>query len=174
MRRLIGIAVASVAGLALVGVAIAGLNGNRSVHLTGDLEVPANSSAGQGQAGFQLSQDGLSVDYKLNVANIDNVIMAHIHMGLPGANGPIGVWLYPSTTPNAPGPAGLGRFDGRIATGTFTAADFVGPFAGMTVQQVWALIESGGAYVNVHTDDGVAPPGTGPGDLRGGEIRGDL
>ena len=58
--------------------------------------------------------------------------------------------------------------------GTFTAANFIGPFAGMTVEQVWALIESGGAYVNVHTNDGVAPAGTGPGDLPGGEIRGDL
>ena len=44
----------------------------------------------------------------------------------------------------------------------------------MSVEQVWALIENGGAYVNVHTNDGVAPPGTGPGDLPGGEIRGDL
>jgi hypothetical protein len=174
MRRLTGVLVASVAGLVLVGVALAGLNGNRSAHLTGDQEVPVNGSAGQGQASFQLSKDGMSVDYKLNVANIENVFMAHIHMGLPGANGGIGVWLFPSTTPNVRGPVGQGRFDGRIADGTFDAGDFVGPFAGKTVEQVWALIESGGAYVNVHTDDGVAPANTGPGDIPGGEIRADF
>ena len=171
MRRLIGVLVASLAGLALVGVAVAGLNGNRSAHLTGDQEFPVNASAGQGQSSFQLSQDGQSIDYKLNVANIENVFMAHIHMGPAGANGPIGVWLYPSTTPNVRGPVGQGRFDGRIVSGTFTAANFVGPFAGKTIAQVWELIETGGAYVNVHTDDGVAPANTGPGDLPGGEIR---
>jgi hypothetical protein len=30
------------------------------------------------------------------------------------------------------------------------------------------------AYVNVHTNDGVPPAGTGPGDLTGGEIRGNF
>ncbi|MGE5689333.1 MAG: CHRD domain-containing protein [Pseudomonadota bacterium] len=174
MRRITGVLVAATAGFALVGVAVAGLNANRSVHLVGDLEVPANSSAGQGQATFHLSADGQSVDYALNVANIDNVFMAHIHQGLPGSNGGIGVWLYPSTTPGVRGPLGAGRFDGRIVSGTFDAGDFVGPFAGKTVAEVWSLIESGGAYVNVHTDDGVAPAGTGPGDLPGGEIRADF
>jgi hypothetical protein len=171
MRRFAGAIVASLAGLVLVGAAVAGWNGNRSVHLTGDQEFPARDTIAQGQAIFQLSKDGQSVDYKLNVADIDNVFMAHIHMGAPGTNGGIGVWLWPSTTPNVRGPLGAGRFDGRIGSGTFTAADFVGPFAGKTVEEVWALIEGGGAYVNVHTDDGVAPPNTGAGDFPGGEIR---
>ena len=69
--------------LVLVGTAMGGQH-NRSVHLPGDLEVPANASAGQGSASFQLSEDGTSVDYKLNVANIDNVIAAHIHLGAAG------------------------------------------------------------------------------------------
>ncbi|HSL64396.1 MAG TPA: CHRD domain-containing protein [Gaiellaceae bacterium] len=174
MRKLTGIGIATAAGLLLVGVAIAGMNGNRSAHLTGAAEVPVRDTQAQGQAIFQLSQDGMSIDYKLNVANIENVFMAHIHQGAAGVNGGVGVWLYPSTTPNAPGPVGAGRIDGRIATGTFDAGDFVGPFAGMTVAQVWALIEGGGAYVNVHTNDGVDPTNTGPGDFPGGEIRADL
>jgi hypothetical protein len=29
-------------------------------------------------------------------------------------------------------------------------------------------------YVNVHTNDGVAPTNTGPGDFPGGEVRGQL
>ena len=44
------------------------------------------------------------------------------------------------------------------------------------VPQRWfvALIENGNAYVNVHTNDGVAPVNTGPGDFPGGEIRGQV
>ena len=37
-----------------------------------------------------------------------------------------------------------------------------------------ALLDSGGAYVNVHTNDGVDPINTGPGDFPGGEVRGDI
>ena len=65
MRRFTGVLIACAAGLVLVGTAIAGFNANKSVHLTGELEVPANASAGQGSASFHLSEDGLSVDYKL-------------------------------------------------------------------------------------------------------------
>jgi CHRD domain len=174
MRKFTGVLIACVAGLVLVATAIAGLNSSKSVHLSGDLEVPANASAGQGQASFHLSEDGTAVDYKLNVANIENVVVAHIHMGMPGANGPVGVFLYPSSTAGSSVPPGGGRIDGRIVDGTFTATNFIGPFAGKSVEEVWALIESGGAYVNVHTNDGVAPTNTGPGDLPGGEIRGDF
>jgi archaellum component FlaG (FlaF/FlaG flagellin family) len=35
-------------------------------------------------------------------------------------------------------------------------------------------IRSGNAYVNIHTNDGVAPPNTGPGDFQGGEVRGQF
>ena len=35
-------------------------------------------------------------------------------------------------------------------------------------------IASGLTYVNVHTNDGVDGPNTGPGDFPGGEIRGQL
>ena len=39
---------------------------------------------------------------------------------------------------------------------------------------VVAALESGNAYVNVHTNDGVDPIDTGPGDFPGGEIRGQV
>jgi hypothetical protein len=35
-------------------------------------------------------------------------------------------------------------------------------------------MRTGGAYVNVHTDDGVDPPNTGAGDMASGEIRGQV
>ena len=37
-----------------------------------------------------------------------------------------------------------------------------------------AAMRAGNTYVNVHTNDGAAPPNTGPGDFPGGEVRGQL
>lgn len=146
---------------------------NLGTHLDGNGEVPARPSLGQGQAIFRISDDGQSVEYKLIAANIDNAFMAHIHLAPAGVNGPIVEWLFPSTTP-VPGPAGAGRFDGVLATGTFTAANLVGPLAGHPLSDLISAMQTGGAYVNVHTDDGIAPTNTGPGDFPGGEIRGQL
>src|SRR3954469_4985552 len=92
--------------------------------LAGDNEVPPRETQGQGQAIFRISDDGTSVDYKLIASNIDNVFMAHIHLGAVGTNGPIVVWLYPSRAV-LPGPLGSGRHDGVPAEGTFRAANMV-------------------------------------------------
>ena len=154
---------------------------NFGTHLTGDeevLNVPAGAptpadSKGQGQAIFRVSDDGQSVDYKLVASNIDNAFMARIHMAPAGSNGPIVMWLYPSTA-TVPGPFGQGRIDGVIAEGTFTAANLVGPLRGHPLSDLLAAIQAGNAYVNAHTNDGVAPTNTGPGDFPGGEIRGQL
>lgn len=132
-----------------------------------------NTSRAVGTSIFQLSSDGESLSYKLIVANISNVVQAHIHAAAPGVNGPIVVWLYPSTSPPA-GDPGLGRIQGVIAQGTITAEHLIGPLAGMQLSDLIALIRSNGAYVNVHTNDGVNPPNTGPGDYPGGELRGQV
>jgi hypothetical protein len=39
---------------------------------------------------------------------------------------------------------------------------------------VLANIRAGNTYVNVHTNDGVDPANSGPGDFPAGEIRGQL
>ena len=102
-------------------------------------------------------------------------MVAHIHIGPPGANGPIAVWLYPSTA-QVPGAPGGGPINGVIASGTFTAADLTAPAGAWdgTWESLLAAIRSGGAYTNVHTNDGVDPANTGPGDFPGGEIRGQF
>lgn len=173
MRKLAVAAFGALLALVLVGLAVAGMNRNYSVHATGDLELPIRDTDAQGQAIFHLSKDGESLDYKLIVANIENVFQAHIHMAPPTANGGIVVWLYPSTTPG-PGPLGQGRIDGVIAEGTITAASLVNALAGHDLDDLLAALNSGNAYVNVHTNDGVAPPNTGPGDFPGGEVRGNF
>ena len=160
-------------GLVGIGAAVAASDRNWSNHANGSQEVPARPSQGQGQAIFHLSKDGQSIDYKLIASNIENVFMAHIHSQVPGQNGPIVVWLYPSTAV-APGPLGAGRTDGVLVEGSFTAADLTGPLAGQPLSALVAAMDGGNAYLNFHTNDGVVPTNTGPGDFPGGEIRGDI
>ena len=123
MRKLYGVGVALLLLLAVAGLASAGDNNNYAVHLDGDTEVPANASLATGQAIFKLSPDGTSLDYKLIVANLDNPVAAHIHVGPPGVNGPVVALLFS-------GPPGTGTANGVIAEGTITAANLVGPLTG--------------------------------------------
>ncbi len=141
---------------------------NAAVPLSGAEEVPARPTRARGTAIFHLSEDGTALDYKLNVANIENVVQAHIHVGAFGVNGPIVVFLYGLV------PAGGGRVNGVLAEGTITAANFIGLLAGKSMDDLVAEILAGNTYVNVHTNDGVAPVNTGPGDFPGGEVRGQI
>lgn len=137
--------------------------------LSGGEEVPANDSRARGNATFEVSADGLSVTYKLIVANIENVVASHIHCCAPvGVNAGVVVFL---AGPFAP--AG-GRVDGVLATGTITAANLIGSLAGHPLSDLIDAMQAGNTYVNVHTNDGVAPPNTGPGDIPGGEIRAQI
>jgi hypothetical protein len=135
---------------------------NHRTHLTGDAErpVPTGSQA-QGQAIFQVSDDGTQIRYKLMVANIQNVTQAHIHC-CADAEGTAGivVWLYPSAPPAQLIP---GRSQGVLGEGTITQSSLVGGLAGQSLSVLLDRIASGLAYVNVHTSQ--FPPG---------EIRGQL
>lgn len=135
--------------------------------LSGNEEVPARDTNARGLAKFQLSREGGELSYKLIVVNIENVAAAHIHCAPAGVNGPVGVTLFV-------GSPGSGRFDGVLAEGTITAPDAGNGCGWMSLDNVLDAMQSGNAYVNVHTNDGVAPPNTGPGDFPGGEIRGQI
>jgi hypothetical protein len=174
MKRVTGVAAVFLVGLIAVGLAVASANGRWSQHANGSMEVPARDTQGQGQGIFKLSDDGSSIDYKLIASNIENVFMAHIHMAAPGVNGQIVVWLYPGTAVGVQGPLGAGRTDGVLVEGSFTAADLTGPLAGQPLSALVAAMDGGNAYLNFHTNDGVVPTNTGPGDFPGGEIRGDI
>ena len=102
------------------------------------------------------------------------MFQAHIHATSRARTGRSSIWLYPSTAPVA-GPLGGGRSDGVIAEGTITSGT-IAPTApaGYDLEQLAADLNSGNAYVNVHTNDGVAPTNTGAGDFPGGEIRADI
>jgi hypothetical protein len=171
-KRAVGLVAAAV--LLTGGTAIAASTKNFEVHLRGEHEVPARETRARGEAKLQIHDHGSELRYKLEVSNISNVFMAHIHLGAEGSNGPIVVWLYPSTVPGVQAPLGGGRINGRIAEGTITGANLTGPLTGHPLSELFDAIQSGNAYVNVHTSDGVDPPNTGPGDFPGGEIRGQL
>jgi hypothetical protein len=154
---------------------------NLGTHLTGDEEVLATQphpsvSNAQGQAIFRVNAAGTSVDFRLIAANIDNVIMAHIHCGRPGENGPIRMWLHPVIGTTGAQLANPGvDVNGVLASGTFSPAGQVCPAANVgTDMPLLDAMRAGLTYVNVHTNDGVAPTNTGPGDFPGGEIRGQL
>jgi hypothetical protein len=88
-------------------------------------------------------------------------------------NGPISVFLFGVVPP------GGGRHDGVLAEGEFTTADLINGAASnptnvFTLAQLLAVMDAGKTYVNVHTSDGLSGPSNGPGDIPGGEIRGQI
>jgi hypothetical protein len=140
---------------------------NYRAHLSGDQVVPPLPvvSSAQGEAIFQLGNNGTELSYRVIASNIDNVTSAHLHLGAPGLRGPLVAFLF------GPVPGAGGRTDGVLATGVLTAANIIGP---ITFSAVIDAIDAGNAYVDVPTNDGVAPPNTGLGDFVGGEMRGQL
>jgi len=136
--------------------------------LSGADEVPARDTLARGVATLQFASDGTELGFRLVVANVQNVVAAHIHCGAPGVNGPVGVTLFSGAAP------GGGRTDGVLAAGTLTAPDAGNGCGWADLAAVMTAIESGNTYVNVHTNDGIAPINTGPGDFPGGEIRGQV
>jgi CHRD domain len=168
MRRPLAAALAGGAVLVLGSAALAVDNTYLASHLNGGEEVPARDTRATGTAVFKLSDDGTALDYRLFVANIENVVAAHIHIAPAGTNGGVVAFLYGNA------PAGGGRVNGVLATGTITAANLIGDLAGHPLADLVAAIEAGNAYVNVHTNDGVGDINTGPGDFPGGEIRAQM
>lgn len=142
--------------------------------MNGENEVPARISPARGTAVFNLSPDGQTIHYRLTVTRISNVVGAHIHSGAEGVNGPIVFGFYGAA-------AGGGSHNGLLAHGKIERGvtplpPSLGP--GLNGSQRFdalvALMQSGQSYVNVHTNDGISPTNTGPGDFPGGEIRGQI
>jgi hypothetical protein len=123
--------------------------------LTGYEEVPSISTTANGLFEARISNDGSSIEWRLSYSALEGAVtQAHIHFGQKGVNGGISVFFCsnlgngPVGTPACPaGPATL--------TGTFTAANVVGPDAqgiepGAFAELV-AAIRAGKAYANVHS-----------------------
>lgn len=113
--------------------------------LSGDAEVPPVTTTASGD--FRATLVGDTLNYRL-VASGEGLTQAHIHLGAAAANGPVVVFLF------GPDDAGVSSID---VTGTLGPADMVEG----TFQEMIDAINSGNAYVNVHS---IANP---PGEVRG-------
>jgi hypothetical protein len=115
------------------------------------------TTSATGTAEFVIEENG-TITYRIDVTNLNNFTMTHIHRSSDGA---VVVWLRP-TAPPATLVAGI--TNGRLAEGTITdASRLVGPLAGQPLSALHTLMRTGAAYVNVHTQQNPA-----------GEIRGNF
>jgi hypothetical protein len=139
-----------------------------SAHLSGREVVPVRDTKANGHAKFTLSPDGSQLIFRVNVANIENVISAELRNGPVGSEGPVVALLYGPVAP-----AG-GRKTGVLAEGTITASSLTGPLAGQPLSALIDAMESGTIYAVVRTDDGQGGSDERPGDFSSGEIRGQI
>jgi hypothetical protein len=173
MKRIViaVILIAMLAGVVLVGAVLAQPPGHATfvAPMSGDQEVadPPVETNARGQAVFQLSKDGTELSYRLIVANLHNVTMAHIHCGAAGVNGPVVAWLYPDAPPPQLIP---GRSSGVLAQGVIDSSSVViqpdsaaCPGGVANFDELLAKMNSGETYVNVHTEQYPA-----------GEVRGQI
>lgn len=128
---------------ASLGIAAGGRN--FKAELSGGNVVPPVKTKAKGEATFMLSKDGKSMTYKLTVKDIEDVTAAHIHQGRQGKNGPPVAMLYA-------GPKKAGKFSGTLSEGTVTGKSLMSSLKGKPFGSLVKMIESGDAYVNVHTD----------------------
>jgi hypothetical protein len=125
--------------------------------LLGIREVPPVMTPGSGNAQVTFLQGDAAMQVFLTVQNMRQVTLAHIHLGMPGENGPIVVNLFQN-------PQGIDAIQPTFLTNqTFTAQNLVGPLAGMSLSSLMTEVLRGNTYVNVHT---ITHPD--------GEIRGQL
>lgn len=167
MTRITRITVAVAALLALAAApALAASVFN--AHLSGSSEVPVRTTQATGQATFKLSADGTTLEYRINVSNIENVVAARLYLAPVGATGPEIAVLFGPVAP------GGGKSSGVLATGVLTSANLVGPMAGRSISDLATQFRAGQVYLNVETDDGQAPTDQKSGDFSSGEIRGQI
>jgi hypothetical protein len=176
-------------GLTLSALAILSCGGDdddditRQAVLQGANERPlvgnVANSPGSGTAVLTINEDRTQIGYVLTYTGLTNVVQAHIHVGSTDVAGPVILYLCANGVikANAPvSPPDCPAGSSVTVTGTLTAANLVARPANdppiNTFADAVTQLLNGNTYTNVHTDDGVAPQNTGPGDFPGGEIRG--
>ena len=143
--------------LLVIGLATTGFAAEKSFKaaLSGSEVVPPATTMAKGEVAFELSKNGKKLSYKITVSDIEDATAVHIHLGKMGEAGPPIVPIQMK--------AKKGKFSGTLAKGTITSKELMGSLKGKTVKDLIAEIESGNAYLNVHT-----------GKYPDGEIRGQI
>ena len=159
----------AVAVLALAALPAPAAEVTYKVQLSGAENVPEPiRTPATGQLDLVVSASGQSVSYVLTVNDITNVVDGDIHLGPADGNGPLVLKLFHASGSKK------GTFSGVLAQGKFDASDLIGSLKGAGLDELLEQFAAGNAYVNVHTNDGIDPPNSGPGDYRLGEIRGQI
>lgn len=138
---------------------------NFVAHLSGRamLPDPVNTRA-QGQVIFKVNES--SIHFQLMVANIKNVIMAHIHLTPPDRSsiGPVLVWLFPEIGVAGPLPdQDAVDENGVLVAGLINDDDLTGEGDIDTITELAAAMRDNDTSVVVHTVQN-----------RPGEIRGEI
>ena len=126
----------------------------------------------QGRASVEVIDGGNAIKFKVTVAGIDNLLMAHIHIApqpvqLTDPAGPVGFWFVGGPPP---GSTNTETVNGTLAEGYIVTDADAGTIPGLIT-----ALKDGRASVVVHTDDLNPDTPTGvAGDSRAGELRGTL
>jgi len=118
---------------------------------------PADTDA-KGTITFQLDESRQEITYKLNLQDIEDVYMAHLHIGPSNKQGPIAVWLYPLHDHDNAQRCIEGEFNGTLAEGAIRPENLD---EGIDFNELIKAMRDGNAYVNVHTKNYI------PGEIRG-------
>jgi hypothetical protein len=102
------------------------------------------------EAVFRVGERGESLHYTVKVRNLDNITMAHLHLGTVGEFGTPVAWLYP---PSPPPKLVQGEFSGVLAEGTITEKDLLGPMRDASLADLIRHMERGHTYANIHTEE---------------------
>jgi len=121
----------------------------------GGQEVPSNGSGGAAWTVLKVRKAGTAVRVDARVWGLDGLSASHLHLGVPGENGPVVVDLGEGIEVRRDGRARI-RLD-------ITADDLVGPLAGTSLASLVQALDDGEIYVNFHTEA-----------FPGGEIRGQF
>ncbi len=121
-----------------------------SAVLTGEEAIPPQFTPATGRVLFWFSDNGEELRYRLLVYDIDNVLMAHLKLGVPGRAGPVLVWLFPEVPPPTP-LRYPGRFSGVLAEDTIGPERLVGPLQGQPLSALREEMFKGRTFVQVDT-----------------------
>jgi CHRD domain len=156
-------------GAGTYALAQGGTGNISSDDMSGYLEAPPVSSVAEGDFRATIDDETNTVEYTLSYSGLEgDVRQAHIHFGQRSVSGGIIVWLCETAAnPSPTGPATPDCVQSGSVTGTFGAADVIGPagqgIAAGEFEELVAAIRAGRTYANVHSTK--FPPG---------EIRGQL
>jgi len=167
-----------------IGIAHADKASRYSTHLEGfNLNGDPVNTTATGEAKVDVIDDRTALRFSVNVAGIQNLWMAHIHVSpvpveVTDPSGPIAFWFTGGPPPgsNLTEPVQGRLAEGYIITeGQLQSWNDADPQLDGTIEGLIQAIEDGRASVIVHTNDldATTTPGV-QGDSPAGELRGTL